>query len=103
MGISGTGTVTSIMKDRSGILWVGTSEHGIDKWDRGKLKFNSYYLDEKMFPRNLVTGMYETRQGKILIGTAGGGIASFDRKKNDLIPYAQNQIKTGRFGINDII
>ena len=74
--------IRSIYEDQSGVLWIGTSEGGLNKFDRKKRKF-THYKREANNPNSLstnsVSSFYEDHNGELWIGTYGGGL-------NKLIP-----------------
>ena len=74
--------VRSIYEDRSGVLWIGTSEGGINQYDRKKRKF-AHYESEPNNPNSLstssVSSIYEDRRGDVWVGTYGDGL-------NKLVP-----------------
>ncbi len=82
--------IRAITMDKSGILWVSTSEFGLNKWDRFKPKFNSYKYDKdltKSLGSNEVMSMIEDRSGMIWIGTYGGGLVKYNRNGNSFTHY----------------
>ena len=74
-------SVTSIYQDRSGIIWVGTWLHGLNKWDRKKQKFKRYTYDPADPERdnfNTVYSISEDPSGVIWF-TTEEGLYSFNR------------------------
>lgn len=69
--------IRSIYEDISGVIWIGTSEGGLNKYERKRRKFN-HYQHEVNNPFSLsaksVGAIYEDRQGILWIGTYGGGL-----------------------------
>jgi signal transduction histidine kinase/ligand-binding sensor domain-containing protein len=81
---------TSIIQDKTGIIWVGASGP-VNKYDINKVKFkhiNQNSLQPVALTDNMVRGVYEDRNQKIWIGSDGGTIHIFDRFKNtmEIIP-----------------
>jgi signal transduction histidine kinase/ligand-binding sensor domain-containing protein/AraC-like DNA-binding protein len=98
--------ILSIYKDRSGILWVGSADFGLNKWDKYKIKFNSYKfnLDEKKSIGNsLVTSMCEDRTGNIWVGTYGGGLSKFDREKKLFVNFKREFDRKNSLNNNEIM
>ena len=69
--------VRSIYEDQSGVLWVGTSEGGLNKFERRRRKFRHYKHEAKK-PHSLsarsVSSIYEDKSGVLWVGTYGGGL-----------------------------
>lgn len=62
-------SVTCIIQDRLGFIWVGT-KGGLDRFDGHE--FEDITLDPGTAGANHVTSLYEDRRGKIWIGTISG-------------------------------
>jgi len=78
-------SVTSINLDSSGILWVGTYDGGINKYDKNLSCFDLYQysaIDYQSISKNIVTSFAENVDGNIWIGTDGGGLNLLDKKTN---------------------
>jgi len=85
-GLSGE-TVTAVMHDRDGQIWLGTSS-GLDRFDGQKIRpFGS--VDGLGSGRSLrgvsVTALCEDDQGGIWIGTRAGGLRRLDANREHLI------------------
>jgi ligand-binding sensor domain-containing protein/serine phosphatase RsbU (regulator of sigma subunit) len=81
--------VFSILRDRSGYLWVATS-NGLDKLDESTGKFIHYRNnpdEPNSLSDNSVWPLYEDSRGYIWIGTRYGGLNRFDPKSNTFINY----------------
>lgn len=70
-------SVYSILEDRNGNLWFGTSNTGVVKYDG---KHFTYYTTKEGLSHNKVYTIFEDRKGNIWIGTDGGGVNKFDGK-----------------------
>jgi len=85
--------VESIIEDRRGDLWVGTSGGGgVGRYDRAKDKFTFYINDPKdphSLSNNLATRIYEDRSGTLWIGTWWGGLNKLDRARKPFSHYTQ--------------
>ena len=66
--------IYSILKDRSGNLWIG-GDRGVSKYD-GKT-FTNFTEKEGLSNRDIRT-MLEDRNGSLWFGTYGGGVIKFD-------------------------
>ncbi|HEX2532836.1 MAG TPA: two-component regulator propeller domain-containing protein [Chitinophagaceae bacterium] len=77
--------VSSLFLDRSGILWVGTNQGGLNIYDPNLAYFDLFknnpadYLSLSM---NKVTAFAENSDGRIWVGTDGGGLNLWDRTTN---------------------
>jgi signal transduction histidine kinase/ligand-binding sensor domain-containing protein/DNA-binding response OmpR family regulator len=85
------GIIYKIIEDKSGILWLGTSDEGLIKFNRKTKKFYSYKHDpnnENSLGDNYVWEIFEDSFGMLWIGnrneTGGRGLNLFDRGKNEI-------------------
>jgi ligand-binding sensor domain-containing protein len=77
---------TSIIQDKTGIIWVG-STGDLNKYDQSKIKFKHiYYNPYNQFSLNdnMVRGVYEDANEKLWVGTDGGIIHIIDRKNETI-------------------
>ncbi len=75
--------VNTLYEDRFGLLWVGTSFHGIFVYNRNKNRFK-HYLEDPYNP-NVVMSILEDQDGGLWIGTYGNGLKHFNEKKDKVI------------------
>jgi len=83
-------SVSSLLFDASGNLWVGTDQ-GLNRFKPG-IGFIHYLNDptySKSLSKNEVTTLYEDRSGTIWIGTRAGGVNRYDRL-HDQFAYYRN-------------
>ena len=80
--------VNTLYEDRYGLLWVGTSFHGIFVYNRNKNRFK-HYLEDPYNP-NVVMSILEDQDGGLWIGTYGNGLKHFNEKKDKVINYRHN-------------
>ncbi len=81
--------VYSILRDRSGNLWVGTF-NGLDRLDETTGKFIHYRNDPNnpnSLSDNWVWPLYEDSRGFLWIGTVRGGLNRFDPRTNTFVHY----------------
>lgn len=71
-----------IAEDKSGILWIGTNDGGLNSFDPAIEKFTSYKHDpnKNSLSHNYVRSICEDDKGFLWIGTFGGGLNKFDRR-----------------------
>lgn len=78
-------TVTSIVKDDHGYLWVGTKD-GLNRYDGYEFKiYRNDASDLHSLMRNWILYVYQDSHGKIWVSTFGGGLHYYDRKKDNFI------------------
>ncbi|MDO8992516.1 MAG: two-component regulator propeller domain-containing protein, partial [Daejeonella sp.] len=88
--------IYSLLNDNSGILWVGTSSHGILKYDRNL----SYFMPFKYSPdntptaKNIVRGIAEDKKGNLFLAT-DSGLDYFDRSTSTIQTYKHDINKSG--------
>ena len=82
-------TVLSLLKDSSGILWVGTSEGGINKYDRNIFYFDLHRktADPYGLGADMITSFAQREDGDIWIGTDGGGLRLWQPSSGHFVPY----------------
>lgn len=91
--------IGSMLKDRSGILWVGTWGNGLQKHlpshDAIRMLRHSPTYSTGLTRAN-VRSVLETMDGRILFGTEGNGIDIFDRRRGIIGGYrpTANQSET---------
>ena len=67
--------VEDIYQDRHGLLWIGTTDGGISRFDGAH--FDTFGLSDGL-PHLSVTAIDEDADGRLLFGTFGGGLAAYD-------------------------
>ena len=67
--------VEAIYQDRHGLLWIGTTDGGVSRFDGAR--FDTFGLSDGL-PHLSVTTIVEDADGRLLFGTFGGGIAAYD-------------------------
>lgn len=80
-------TVNTIIKDKYGLLWLGTS-NGLSKFDGSNFTVYRHLPDNKRsLPANEVLSLYEDNSGRIWVGTSGGGLCYYDRASDSFVAY----------------
>lgn len=75
-------SVKSICVAKTGIIWLGTYQGGVNKYDPNLPLFNlkrSSPFDPRGLSSSVVTSFAEYKKGGIFVGTDGGGLHFFDR------------------------
>lgn len=67
--------VTCIFEDKSGNMWFGTKQRGINKYSNGK--FTSYGKQQGI-TNGSISSITQDKNGTLWIGTAGGGLYKHD-------------------------
>ena len=91
--------VLSIYEDKSGTLWVGTFDGGLNRFNRETGTFTSYV--NKLPGFQSVVSIYGDDKNKIWAGTNFGGVFSLDPKTNLAKKYTEKNglLYDGAFGI----
>lgn len=76
-GLNGS-IVTSIFQDSKGLVWIGTEEGGLNRFDGRNF---TYYTKKNGLPGNLVKSICEDSTGNIWFSLNELGAARFDGKK----------------------
>ncbi|MCP4151669.1 MAG: PAS domain S-box protein [bacterium] len=85
--------IDTVYEDRSGTLWIGTINGGLNRYDRTKDRFVRYLAapgEPHRLNHHHVTTVYEDSTGTLWVGTRGGGLHEFDRQKNKFTIYQHN-------------
>jgi streptogramin lyase len=74
--------VKSIYQDREGMMWFGTYQYGLDRYDPRTKKFTHISPDGRPdgLPTGLVWGMLEDSHGNFWVSCLGAGVSKMDRK-----------------------
>lgn len=78
--------------DSAGVLWIGTSDGGLNRFDRVKKSFTHFRHDSNdrnSLPSNHVNAIYEDKSGRFWIGTTGG-LSLMDRTSGTFRTYAHD-------------
>ncbi|MEJ5263459.1 MAG: two-component regulator propeller domain-containing protein [Ignavibacterium sp.] len=77
--------VTSILKDKDGIIWIGTFAGGLNKYNPVTKKIEVYKTiidDSTSISNNYINSLFEDSDGYIWVGTSAGGVNRFDKREN---------------------
>jgi signal transduction histidine kinase/ligand-binding sensor domain-containing protein/DNA-binding response OmpR family regulator len=82
--------IHSLYLDDQEILWAGTMDGGVNKYDKNQLAFKRYRIYSFENPRlitNVVTSFEEDPSGNIWIGTNRGGAFLWETSGKQFIPF----------------
>jgi ligand-binding sensor domain-containing protein/signal transduction histidine kinase len=97
-------TIRALFVDRTGVLWVGTSE-GLDRYDRDTDSFVHYRHranDPNSLPGYEVRSLAEDASGTLWVATSGG-LSRFDRTSGRFFTFKSNPNDQSAFGNDDIL
>ncbi|RPI29550.1 MAG: diguanylate cyclase [Acidobacteria bacterium] len=108
-------SIESIFEDRSGVLWVGTYNGGLNKLilrnsgrnDRERRAFVHYAVkpaQKQHLSHDSVNAILEDSRGTLWIGTDGGGLNQVDppASPDSPLPFVHHQANSGAIhGLND--
>ncbi|MCU4158311.1 response regulator [Carboxylicivirga sp. A043] len=84
--------IYSLLEDRNGTLWIGTTEGGLGRLDAGASQFKNYYISEQegsISSRAIMT-ICEDKEGQLWMGTWAHGLNLYDRDNDSFINYLHN-------------
>ena len=85
--------VTSIIQDKSGLIWIGTFGGGVNKYDHSQKKFEVFKYkreDPKSLGNDFIHTIYEDSEGAIWAGTGLSGLNRFDKETNSFKRFRDN-------------
>ncbi|MBC7775625.1 MAG: hypothetical protein H7246_09315 [Phycisphaerae bacterium] len=98
-------SVSSLLEDKQGGLWIGTFGDGLKYFEVEHGKFTHYRHDENKpnsLSGNAISEIYEDAQGTIWIAASGTGLNKLDRKKGQFIRYQHSPGDTTSLSDNRI-
>lgn len=93
-----------IHADKNGIIWIGTSGGGLDRFDPATQLFSHYRHNEKdasSLSSNIVQAIGEDREGFLWVGT-NHGLNRLDKKSGKFTRYLHEADEPGTLSCNDI-
>ena len=88
-GINNISEFYSALYDSKENLWFGSTNHGIQKYDRSKNRFEQVHLDSSNTNSKWgqIYKIIELKNGNILVADYGNGIKIYNKKLNVFQPY----------------
>ncbi|HEU4322960.1 MAG TPA: two-component regulator propeller domain-containing protein [Roseiflexaceae bacterium] len=93
-----------LFEDRSQVLWVGTWNNGLNRYDRQTDRFTRYRhdpADPASLSGNAIRAIVEDRAGNLWIAT-NGGLSRFDRATQRFVRFQHDPADPHSLGYNDI-
>src|SRR5207253_798260 len=72
--MSQSNSITTLLEDRHGTLWIGTARDLYRRWPDGSI---AHYGIEQGLPDDNIHDLLEDRHGKLWVGTRFGGLIEF--------------------------
>ena len=84
--------VYSVLEDKNGTLWAGTTEGGLSRLEPGSDQFINYYADERegSISSRAIMSIYEDQKGQLWFGTWAHGLNVYNQSSDSFITYLHN-------------
>ena len=85
--------VQSIAEDQDGMIWIGTKDHGLYKYNAEEGTYSNYSYDPKNklgLSSAYINALFHDDYNVLWIGTAQGGINKLDFTQKQFINYTNN-------------
>lgn len=85
--------VNTILEDHSGMVWIGTEDNGLYKYNQKEDTFKHYGYDQKNelgLSSKYINAIYQDDFNVLWIGTAQGGINKLDLTQKPFITYSND-------------
>lgn len=97
-------SVSSILKDKAGTVWIGTDGKGLYAIDPdGEVQLYTNNPQQKQsLPSNAVLALHEDRDGELWMGTFRGGLTKIDKDTRSFTSYTKNSSSENSISGNDV-
>lgn len=98
------GRVMVVYRDKVGMMWLGTYQKGVYRYDPNRQKFHLYSndpLSENSVSNNYVSAVFEDKSGTVWIGTERG-LDRLDAMTNTFSHFRHNPTDPGSIGSNQV-
>lgn len=95
--------VNTIYKDNLGMIWIGTKDHGLYKYNAEEGTYSNYSYDPKNklgLSSAYINALFHDDYNVLWIGTAQGGINKLDFTQKQFINYTNNPYDSSSIGDN---
>ncbi len=97
-GSLNSSAINSILEDKSGVIWIGTSFGGVNYFDPTKKKFSTLNQTTGL-SNDIISSIAEDDKGDLWIGTIGGGLNRIDKTSGEIEILNSNNSSI----VNDLI
>ncbi len=80
-------TIRCLLRDREGMVWVGTGNRGIFRFDPTRKVFTDQIMDTEGLRNTRIRALHQDDDGYIWVGTYGGGLHFIDPATNEVYPF----------------
>lgn len=80
-------TIRCLLRDREGMVWVGTGNRGIFRFDPARKVFTDQITDEDGLRNTRIRALHQDEEGYIWVGTYGGGLHFLDPVSGTVYPF----------------
>ena len=100
-------TISSLHQDRSGVMWIGTLEHGLFKYrSTGTQDVERYQLrpdipDDPDYSLE-INAIFEDETGLVWLGFERGGLMTLDRRNGQAVSFPVEPDNPQKFGAADV-
>jgi two-component sensor histidine kinase/ligand-binding sensor domain-containing protein len=98
--------ITTIYEDKSGAIWVGTDQGGLNKFNRETDQFTPYKYEPdnpNSLSSNRILSIYEDKSGILWVGTDQGGLNKFNQETEQFTRYTYNPNNLNSIGNNTVL
>lgn len=95
--------VTTIIRDKDGLIWIGTLAGGLNKYDPKTKKIEVFKTNPdnpKSISNNYINIIFEDSEGYIWIGTSAGGVNRYDKQSNTFERFTYVPGKANNLSVN---
>ena len=86
--------ILALLVDHEGMVWVGTTIGGVDRFDPATGQFHHYQYNPQnaqSLSHHQIRVLYEDRQGAVWVGTGGGGLNRWNRATGQFTRYQHDE------------
>lgn len=95
-------TITCVIKDDKGFLWLGTSD-GLNRYDGEEIRvFKNVINDNKSLRDNRIKSLFKDSSGKIWIGTLTGGLHRYNSSFENFDSWIEDRQDSGSISANGV-
>ena len=87
----GSNKITSMLADKDSIIWIGTLDDGLDKFNIKTGHFEHFKKQNNTthtLSSNEINAIFRDSKGRLWIGTGGGGLCLMDENKKTFVHFS---------------